>query len=68
MPFVQGRLRDQNLSVSIESTCGHCERPLHITVSSDMRYQVREAGADPLVFMPDIDWASFTEPNIIHAY
>jgi hypothetical protein len=41
---------------------------MRITVDSDMNYQVREAEADPLVFMPDIDWASFTEPNIIHAY
>jgi hypothetical protein len=67
-PFVQGQLRGQTLSVSIESTCGHCDRSLHITVDSDMRHQVREADADPLVFMPDIDWPSFTEPNIIHAY
>jgi len=37
-------------------------------VDSDMHYQVREADAHPLVFMPDIDWPSFTEPNIIHAY
>jgi hypothetical protein len=39
-----------------------------ITVDSEMRYHVHDPEADPLVFMPDIDWQSFTEPNIIHAY
>jgi hypothetical protein len=41
---------------------------MHITVDSDMRYEAHDAGADPLVFMPDVDWQTFTEPNIIHAY
>ena len=67
-PFVQGRLWGQTLSVTIETTCGHCDRPMRITVDSDMRYEVHNPGADPLVFMPDVDWQTFTEPNIIHAY
>lgn len=33
-----------------------------------MQYQVASEGAEPLLFEPSVDWATFTEPNIIHAY
>ncbi len=67
-PFVQGRLRNEPLSVTIETECAHCARPLCITLDSEMKYHVEEVGAEPLVFEPHINWATFTEPNIIHAY
>jgi hypothetical protein len=43
---------------------------MHLTIDSDLRYQVHDAdaGAEPLVFLPLIDWSTFTEPNIIHAF
>ena len=28
----------------------------------------KDTGSEPLVFSPDLDWANFTEPNIIHRY
>lgn len=69
-PFVQGGLRKEPLSFEIETECAHCGQPLHLTIDSDLRYQVPEAdeGAEPLVFQPLIDWATFTEPNIIDAF
>jgi hypothetical protein len=30
-----------------------------------MKYQVDPDGADPLVLSPQIDWESFSKPNII---
>jgi hypothetical protein len=36
-------------------------------VDSELRYSVEE-DAEPLVFEPHINWETFTEPNIIHAY
>jgi hypothetical protein len=33
-----------------------------------MRVSVGETDANPLVFMPDIDWKNFTEQNIIDSY
>jgi hypothetical protein len=41
---------------------------MHITLDSELRYSVNEKGAEPLVFEPHINWETFTEPNIIHAY
>ena len=67
-PFVQGRLRQEHLSTTIETTCGHCNKAIHITVDSDMKVSVYDERADPLVFMPQVDWQTFTEPNIINAY
>jgi hypothetical protein len=67
-PFVQGRLRNEQLSVEIETACAHCERQLHITVSSDMQWSAREQDAEPLVFEPEVDWAHFTKPTIIDDY
>jgi hypothetical protein len=65
---VQGRLRNEYLSVEIETKCRHCDKTLHFTVDSDMRVSVDEEQARPLVFMPDVDWANFTERTIIDSY
>ncbi len=67
-PFVQGRLREVPLAVEIRTACAHCGQPLQLTVDGDMRYHVQTAGAEPLIFEPDVNWETFTEPNIIHAY
>lgn len=67
-PFVQGRLREERLSVVVSTECAHCGRPMHIEIDSELKYRVGEEGAEPLVFEPQINWATFQEPNIIHAY
>ncbi len=67
-PFVQGRLRETALSVEIRTVCAHCGSAMQLVVDSEMHYQVRTAGAGPLVFEPHVDWTRFTDPNIIHAY
>jgi hypothetical protein len=65
---VQGRIRNQALTVGIESECAHCARPLHLTVDSELRFQLRDQTAAPLVFSPQVDWSTFEEPNITHAF
>jgi len=65
---VQGRLRQEPLRVTIETTCGHCGRPLHITLNSDLQVTIHDEGADPLLFMPQLDCNTFTESNINDAY
>ncbi len=41
---------------------------MRITVDSELWYSVPDDAADPLVFEPHVDWETFHEPNIIHAY
>ncbi len=67
-PFVQGRLRDEYLSVTIETQCAHCGEAMHIDLDSELKYRVRETGTRPLMFEPRVDWDTFEEPNILHAY
>ena len=67
MPFVQGYLRNEPLSVRIRSECGHCARPLEIAIDSDLRYRVAP-DAQPLVFVPLVDFQRLKDPSIIHAF
>jgi len=54
-PFVQGRLRGEPPSVAVETECGHCRRPLHIELDSELNYRVLEEDARPLVYAPFMD-------------
>ena len=65
---MQGRIRKQTLSVDIETGCAHCARPLRLTVDSELRVRAHDEAAEPLVFSPQVDWATFREPNITHAF
>jgi hypothetical protein len=65
---VQGRLRNEKLSVDIATECAHSGRALHLSVDSELGWSVKETGADPLIFEPDVDWEALTAPNIIDDY
>ena len=67
-PFVQGRLREEHLSVVVSTECAHCGRLMRIEVDSELRCRVGEEEAEPLVFEPHINGAPFSDRNIIHAY
>jgi hypothetical protein len=54
--------------VVIETECAHCGQQMHIHGDSEMKISIREDGTKPLVFMPDVEWNSFTERTIIDAY
>ena len=73
---MQGRLRQEYLTVAISTRCAYSGDPLHIQVDSQLKYclqpeSVRQNArhfAQPMVFMPQVDWAAFHDPNIIDAY
>ena len=56
------------MSVEIQTRCAHCGWAIQLTVDNELHYQVQTDGADPLVFEPELDWRTFSEPNIIHSY
>ncbi len=64
MPFVQGQLSHESLAVTFTTECAHCARPMRITVDSELAYVVEE-GADPLVFVPAVDFAKLKAATII---
>lgn len=62
---MQGRLRGKALSVEIETSCTHCGKEIHIRLDSDGAWSVKQKEAQILVFEPEVDWTTFTKPNII---
>jgi hypothetical protein len=64
MPFVQGHLKRETLAVTFQTECAHCARPLRVTVDSALKC-VAEEGADPLVFIPEVNFEKLKAPNII---
>ncbi len=67
-PFVQGQLRQGPLTIQIKTSCAHCGQPILVEVNQELNYKVNTPGAGPLIFEPHLDWDTFAEPNIIHAY
>jgi hypothetical protein len=65
---VQGQLREEPLSFTVESQCAHCGQPLHLELDSDLSYRVVEEGAEPLVFVPMVDFDKLEDPSIIDAF
>jgi hypothetical protein len=41
---------------------------MRLTLDRDLAVLDQDHDAAPLIFMPNVDWDTFTEPNIIDAY
>ena len=66
---MQGRLRNEPLTVEVESSCAHCGNPIHLTLDGELVWSVKEAGdCEPLLFEPEVDWSRLHRPNIIGDY
>jgi len=65
---VQGQLRQEPLTFAIQTACAHCGQPIHIQIDSQLHYKVAEADAEPLVFVPMVDFARLKDPSIIDAF
>ena len=65
---MQGHLRDEELSIEIETECVCCGRAIHVTADHELRWSVEEPGARPLIFEPDVDWARLEAPTIVDDY
>lgn len=67
-PFVQGRLRNEQLTVAVRTECAHCKTPMELTIDSELNYTVRENGCKPVIFMPDVDLLNLRDESIINAF
>jgi len=65
---VQGQLRKEHLSFNITTECAHCQQPLHLEIDSELNYRVVEAGAQPLVYAPMVNFGQLDDPSIIDAF
>ncbi len=64
-PFVQGRLRQEKLAVTVRSECACCGRPIELEIDSEMHCRVLSEGASPLLTVPMVDFRRLEAPNII---
>ncbi len=62
---MQGRLRNEDLSVRVDTECHHCSEPLTLEVDGDMNIRVNGFEADPLVFTPDVSPFEVEGPSIV---
>jgi hypothetical protein len=53
------------VAATIRTRCARSGRELTLLVSSEGDVEVREKGASPLLFEPEIDWERFEKPNIL---
>jgi hypothetical protein len=65
MPFVQGQLRRESLTVTFATECAHCERPLHLEIGTDLHFRVAPEAAGALVFVPMVDFTKLRAKSII---
>jgi hypothetical protein len=65
---VQGRLKEKPLSVVVRTKCAYTSEPIILEIDSELKYRIEEGGADPLVFVPHVDFAKLADPSIIDAF
>lgn len=65
---MQGQLRGEDLSFTIETSCAHCGQPIHIEMDAKLNYRVVEEGAEPLIHVPMVDFDKLDDPSIIDAF
>ena len=68
MPFVQGQLRNEYLIFTIESVCAQSGKEISIEIDSNLKYKVLSPGAQPLIFVPNVDFSTLEDPSIIDAF
>jgi hypothetical protein len=65
---VQGQLRKEKMTYTIHTACAHCGKEIQIEVDSDLNYTVADSDADPLIFVPMVDFGKLKDPSIIDAF
>jgi hypothetical protein len=65
---VQGQLRGENLSFTIETSCAYSGQPIHVEIDDKLNYRVVEEGAEPLIQVPMVKAAELDDPSIIDAF
>lgn len=56
------------MKFTIFTQCAHCDKRIQIEIDSDLKFNVVESEANPMLFIPMVDFNTLDEPNIIHAF
>lgn len=52
----------------IVTECGHCQEAIDIRMDSELNYHVQDQGAEPMIYMPLVDFDELDDPSIIDAF
>ena len=52
----------------VKTECAHCSEPMEIEIDSDLNYQVKEEGCEPIVFVPEVNLFELEEDSIIDSF
>ena len=67
-PFVQGRLRNENITITVETECAHCSREMALEIDSEINIKGIDKECSPIIFIPDIDLLNLKDDSIIDSF
>ena len=65
---MQGQLRNEYLSITIDTHCAQSGKKLQIEIDSQLKIHGQEDGSEAMIFTPQVEWEGFHDPSIIDAY
>jgi len=65
---VQGKLRNEFLAFTIQTECAQSGKDISIEIDSDLSFSVSDPDANPLIFVPMVDFSTLEDPSIIDAF
>ncbi|MHB8842983.1 MAG: hypothetical protein ACYC56_14555 [Candidatus Aquicultor sp.] len=65
---MQGQLRKEEVTITVDTECAHCQKPMKLELDSDMRCRCQDSECHPIIFVPDVDLSRLKDPNIIEAF
>ena len=67
-PFVQGRLRNKELSMTINTVCANSGKPIRIEFDNNLILKYLEQGADPMICIPKINLVKVKQTSIVDIF
>ena len=65
---MQGRLRNEHITINVESECAHCSREMALEIDSELNIKAFDEECNPIIFIPDIDLLNLEEDSIIDSF
>ena len=65
---MQGQLRKEKITFTILTKCVHCGKEIRIEMDQDLNYSIADEDANPLIFVPMVDFDRLEDPSIIDAF
>ena len=65
---MQGKLRNESVTVKVATECAHCAKTMEMEIDSDLHIRLDDEQCDPVIFVPDIDLLNLEDDSIIDSF